>query len=525
MQVWFGKYNGRTNSANKTYNWEVEMRFNDLEPYGKFNPYAPVFALQEFRNVNYCWYKYGDITFYGYVEVSTHTNGLYLYTVTIDPLTTAYNNGCMDVDAYIEYADASRLQITTLPYGNMLDERVRYSPIPVVKRYNLENGSGKSDYVLLTVGDLNMGSEYAPSNDFTVPSAGVYIMDYNAYWNICKDLRDSFWDPEHQTAMSDKARDSIINNFMKLYAIPDTFYNKLTTNGTQTNGVYVQAMERKELAGIYGKYEIQTFYLLATHTAGDLAECYALPMNGSTDVFAANVEIPNNEKIDAQFASYLLQIPFCGQITFSPVDIGVTDVKSVGYVKSYDVINCLVRATLVVNGVLYEDYAAQGCFGTVLTPFTTNDSSNSIGNNTALSNSTVGALTAVGGDKLSSIAMSSPGVAVAKFASDLMGSFNRRSSPSMSIGSSNILDSWDNRKGFVRITYYKQVGRDNIRSVYGQPFGTVLNLRSGNFSAQGHNGYVQTRDVHLKTNNLPLNIINQAEAILNSGAYIGNVPQ
>lgn len=525
MKVWFGKYNGRTNSANKTYNWQIELRFDNLEPYGEFNPYSPVFALEEFRNVNYCFYEYGNITFYGYVEVSTHTNGFYLYKVTIDPLTTAYNNGCMDVDAYIEYADASRTQLTTLPYQNMLDERVSFSPIPVVKRYDLENGSGKSDYVLLTVGDLNMGSEAAPSNDFTVPSAGVYIMDYDAYWNICKDLRDSFWDPEHEVAMSDKARDSIINNFMSLYAIPDTIYKKLKTKGTQTNGIFVQAMDRVELAGTYGKYEIQTYYLQATHTPNAIAECYALPMNGSTDMFTANVGIPDAEKIDAQFANYLLQIPFCGQITFSPVDIGVTDVTSVGYAKSYDVINCLVRATLVVNGVLYEDYAAQGCFGTVLTPFTTNDSSNSIGHNTALSNSAVGALTAVGGDKLTSVAMSHPAVSVAKFASDLMSSFNRRSSPSMSIGSSNILDSWDNRKGFVRITYSKQVGRDSIRSIYGQPFGAVLNLRSGKFSALGYTGYVKTRDVHLKSNNLPLNIINQAETILNSGAYIGNVPQ
>lgn len=107
MRVILYKYNGASDVVNKVDIASVVYDSADskgFEVYGGFSPYAAEFELSSLHSANFCRYLYNGIWYYGAVVVSTTSRGLYKYTVTVDPLTTAWYLGCLNVNAMVQYA-------------------------------------------------------------------------------------------------------------------------------------------------------------------------------------------------------------------------------------------------------------------------------------------------------------------------------------------------------------------------------------------------------------------------------------
>ena len=107
MRVILYKYDGASDVVNKIDNASVvydSADSKDFEVYGGFSPYAAEFELSSLHSANFCKYLYSGIWYYGAVVVSTTSRGLYKYTVTVDPLTTAWYLGCLNVNAMVQYA-------------------------------------------------------------------------------------------------------------------------------------------------------------------------------------------------------------------------------------------------------------------------------------------------------------------------------------------------------------------------------------------------------------------------------------
>lgn len=517
MEVWFGKYNGKSNSANKTYSMEWELRFGapvnpDLEPYGEFNPYSPVFALSDFRNVNYCRYKYGDIYFYGYVEVSTHTNGMYLYKVTIDPLTTAYNAGCMNTDAFVEYGNFYVGSKPTVKSQFIKDPRLR-EDYPVQSRYTIGPKYESYSHVLLNIGNAVMGDKDSAfdAGAFTVPGSYSIIMDTTSYHDF------AMWLCTENTKAAFQGADGEI---FSMYAIPDKIFNNLK----------LMARSITSIPLVFGKDPN------ALESTGDLV-ITEIPVTGAcykiinptvvdpSDLFieSAKITVSDDNKIDILNGNITIDIPFCGKISFSPCDLGLVGITNVGYSKHYDCINAVMKCSLWIDEVKYPEYSVMGCFGVKVDPFRWSNTGVN-GSGSAILSSGVGLAF--------SAAMSAapPGVTLAstigQASQTVIGALKTGTSGSGSApGTGSLLPVLERRQTVLTVTYSRQISRTSYQSLYGTPFFSVINLRNNAFSTQGYTGYVKTQNVNLLSSNLPRSIVEQAEAILNTGAYIGNVPQ
>ena len=118
MQVTLYKYIGDSDTANKLLRDCTVIYNKEVIPYGAFNPNGASFRLDTLHDVNYAKFTYNSHDYYGYVDVSTDSKGLYNYSITTDPLTTAWYAGCFNVGNKVLYSD----------YGDNLlfDNRAKY---------------------------------------------------------------------------------------------------------------------------------------------------------------------------------------------------------------------------------------------------------------------------------------------------------------------------------------------------------------------------------------------------------------
>ena len=71
-----------------------------------FTPLRAEFILSTLYSANYCSYVFNGITYYGYLTIATEGDGLYLYTVDVDALTTAWYAGCMAAPNNVIYSNS-----------------------------------------------------------------------------------------------------------------------------------------------------------------------------------------------------------------------------------------------------------------------------------------------------------------------------------------------------------------------------------------------------------------------------------
>lgn len=120
MKVSLYKYTGDADTANKLLRNCIVIYDKEVVPYGAFNPNGASFRLDVLLDVNYAKFTYNGHDYYGYVDVSTDSKGLYNYSITTDPLTTAWYAGCFNSSNICKYSDYGT--------GKFFDDRATYSP-------------------------------------------------------------------------------------------------------------------------------------------------------------------------------------------------------------------------------------------------------------------------------------------------------------------------------------------------------------------------------------------------------------
>ena len=84
MRVTLYKYIGDSDTANKLLRDCTVIYNKEVIPYGAFNPNGASFRLDVLHDVNYGKFTYNGHDYYGYVDVSTDSKGIYNYTITTD---------------------------------------------------------------------------------------------------------------------------------------------------------------------------------------------------------------------------------------------------------------------------------------------------------------------------------------------------------------------------------------------------------------------------------------------------------
>ena len=134
MNIKLFKYNKKSNVANKMVGLSPVFA-GDITPYGSFSTRAVVFKLNELYDVNLCEFEFNRHKYYGNVTVDVDTNGIYVYSVKTDSLTTAWYNGCMDTGATCLYSSygSNKIYDDRIPcYDN--NKRTEFQITPPVNK-------------------------------------------------------------------------------------------------------------------------------------------------------------------------------------------------------------------------------------------------------------------------------------------------------------------------------------------------------------------------------------------------------
>lgn len=177
MKVTLYKYIGDSDTANKLLRKCTVIYDKEVIPYGAFNPNGASFRLDTLHDVNYAKFTYNSHDYYGYVDVSTDSKGIYNYSITTDPLTTAWYAGCFNTGNLCLYSD----------YGTLLttDDRVTtnggYSWITKSWNNNDIVQSSEDDWYFITV---LTPKPAVPQWTTNTPMFTTYMMKNATYQNF-----------------------------------------------------------------------------------------------------------------------------------------------------------------------------------------------------------------------------------------------------------------------------------------------------------------------------------------------------
>ena len=145
MKIALYKYTGDSDTANKLLRNCTVIYNKEVVPYGAFNPNGAAFRLDVLLDVNYGKFTYNGHDYYGFVDVSTDSKGIYNYSITTDPLTTAWYAGCFNSSNICKYSD----------YGDNLlfDNRAKYKDGINILEIGI-SPLRKDYYIILVVRDL-----------------------------------------------------------------------------------------------------------------------------------------------------------------------------------------------------------------------------------------------------------------------------------------------------------------------------------------------------------------------------------
>ena len=334
MQVTLYKYIGDSDTANKLLRDCTVIYNKEVIPYGAFNPNGASFRLDTLHDVNYAKFTYNGHDYYGYVDVSTDSKGLYNYSITTDPLTTAWYAGCFNSSNICKYSD----------YGTLLIE----DPRATVK------------------------SEYEWS-----------VITYNPFNPVLTSQDDWFIVTILSPQISNSAT-HINNPIFQSYAMQSSAYIKFVNEFIQWNDID----QKKYAPSIIGIYEVRGYenHSFTAHTVTQSIELWNMADNGKISSKTITINDANIYRCDLEYSGqtpwnsyssydielneeivatsnnlntqFQLHIPDCGDIKFSLKGIltgkmyesqeGYT-IYSIGYVKQYDFVSGTCRAYLVLN--------------------------------------------------------------------------------------------------------------------------------------------------------------------------------
>ena len=351
MKITLYRYIGDSDTANKLLKQCTVIYDKEVVPYGSFDPSGAFFKLDTLHDVNYGKFTYNSHDYYGYVDVSTDSKGIYNYTITTDPLTTAWYAGCFNVGNICKYSDYGT--------GKFFDDRATYSPDLNYEYIQVKPTTTTFRIILVITKSFiqpnddpdNKPVQFGAATDIYNPLYDVYSMSYEDYSAFCA---GSFNDTYNGY------RDSIF----RVYIVPVDEITSMSTRYTKVNQVWLY----------YG---------------ADAGKFPSLPCPKDSDKWIGKRLLTNTFKIDLPAEGYTynenwlstfrvpisnkpinswrrqdtikLYVEDMGYISFKYSDVAKgADITSIGYKKSFDFVSGLQRATLIVNNNLLKDYFIQG---------------------------------------------------------------------------------------------------------------------------------------------------------------------
>lgn len=489
MKVTLYRYIGDSDTANKLLKSNTVVYDKEVIPYGSFDPAGATFRLDVLLDVNYAKFTYNSHDYYGYVDVSTDSKGLYSYKITTDPLTTAWYAGCFNTGELCKYSDSGSAEL--------FDDRATYSP-DLSYEYLQVKAPSISFRVILTIArsygfEASYGKIYNPLYD-------VYSMSYGD-WNT------------FAIASTETIYEDYRGCIFRVYAVPTDEISFVSSS---------IAYEKVAQIGLYGTAKKKVDKLYCPSSAlPQLTDTYQIstPATGFTydeewlPNFTKNLNKPINSWRRRNIIK--LYVEDMGYIAFRYSDVAKgINITSIGYRKSYDFVSGLQRATLIINGNVLKDYYIQGNIANTVPYFDAEHQKSWNERFTGVLSAGVGLASGIMSLSAASLAPLA-GSAVQNLISPLAPLQNSSEGQGYTVngtGAGSI--DLPNRQGSF-VIWQEAAPRNlaDIQGKFGKPDGLVRVV--GNLK-----GWVQTESCHLPSNGLPFDIITQAEKLSDAGFRI-----
>lgn len=511
MRVILYQYNGDNDVANKLSECEKMFDSNDVdfEIYGGFSPYAAEFELSELYSANYARYYYGGVWYYGSVVTSTTSRGLYKYNVTVDPLTTAWYSGCMDVDAMIGYSSS--------PDYMQIDRRIPLAEHARLIEVKKPSGSGMYTDWAIVLNVLNTRAEppyrtdtianQTPSNidTYIFPDAH-YLMDFgqeNATGMFTRFLRLAA-DIDTIPFINLK---SFYSAMISAYVIPKAFCVEVPSPLPSDHYVTLNALPDNlvnneiESVCVNPKTEEQKKYdYVAIHIPKNIDARHQYEWSIGSDM--KNALIWNSV--------WSIYVPFANNITFVPASCLPDTADKVGVTVSINYVGAFYTMTLryhdEADGLWHErddHHNTTNILETIPIP-TNNAESNTLTQGIGLAISTMASAYA------QNYAASANGVIsmTSSISDSMFGSLSVSGGANGGSVARNNIDT----APVLYVSYRPyESNQDVFADRFGYPYNEVDNIQNQ------PTGYVQTRDAVLKRQGLPEDIVTAAQDMCNSG--------
>jgi len=519
MNVNLGVYLDRKNVANKTYKYTPKFAA-DITPFGEFSLKNAVFVLENYLDVNYGYFEYSGHTYYGYVDVSTRTNGEWLYSFTIDGLTTAYKAGCFNTNVFVEYGDI--VQIDGI--GNKLDINWQLDPrepINPVRRHEFyQIASPNREYYIAMVVSYG-ASDIAgtpPISSSTTPGSTVYFFSGRAYQEFIIKFFELYGNK------ASEIQNAYLSCIQKTYVIPR---NLVDINNTISVGSV-------ELGGIISNvFGLDTAPRIISVTVE--SGCYELKQNVSGAVEAQRI-VDFNRTFNAitQKGVINMHCEYVGNLSFSPATYGIKSISRLGMKITCDYIGgqCSFQPIMNAGATLYNTIIDRTLecktgFPEIVPGINENGqnfyrqlASFAFGSAGGISSSLSGSGQGSKFGDVAAVGSMLGGIGNA-FVGFTANTFN--ATEGVTGGS---IDRPRYQGSYFYFDYNDFLDHSNFVALYGQPVGRMYNISSSDFNHVDRHGYCQTRNCNLHLNGLPRFVVDEANAMLDSGCYIGlaNMP-
>lgn len=343
MKVTLYKYIGDSDTANKLLRKCTVIYNKEVIPYGAFNPNGASFRLDTLHDVNYAKFTYNSHDYYGYVDVNTDSKGIYNYSITTDPLTTAWYAGCFNVGNLCKYSD--------LGTGKFFDDRATYSPDLNYEYIQVKAPSTSFRIILVIARSYQVSETYG---NIYNPMYDVYSMSFEDFYRFCY---------YSYTKEYEDTRSSIF----RIYAVPVDEITSLSSKYLKVEQINLYAAVGAEGYVKVCPPNVAPTKLTNTFKISEASSGYTFNENWLS-TFTTTINKPINSW--RRLNMIKLYIEDMGYIAFKYSDVAEgANITSIGYKKSFDFVSGMQRATLMVNGNLLKDYFIQGQIANTLPYF------------------------------------------------------------------------------------------------------------------------------------------------------------
>lgn len=511
MTLTFYNYNGSANNPNKIAKSTL-VKTVDISEIQLVKQDGLIALLGEFIAANYATYVVGSKKYVCTVEFLSTGNNTWQYTLTVDAVATAWENGVFDSWAVCERSNEGAV---------LFDSELQLSNIPTTETIPFDDNDGET-VVALSV--LSSAPVFTNSHPTSNPAIRTYLLSLSQFRNFflkfleATPLQQKIYGPSViGIRIIDNGR---INTRQRL----STGGNNVTlyTFNTETVGnANVNIDPESTFTNTYVDADGQPVTVTVVQS-GIFAKNNSLSIDCGSTVLELNPYIAENSytyvsKTYSFTATYYnvnsvfsLDIAGAGVITFTPSELPTSEITSVGYAVACDPLSGMCRYFLTINGNIVP-YKSLSCCVPGTAPFAYDNSV------TDWSRVTASVLSSLISGGASAIAGNPVGVL-----SSLVGGLSTYGSARLEqqTGSYAVSGSvgWSPDKTvnsptkLTRVTY--TVANSDYRNYFGKPDNGTRKLST-------LTGYVRTKNCNLYNQGLPRWIIDETKSTLDGeGVFI-----